>query len=193
MDSQDLLEYQWPYILSFLPPEEVLERTAKETRALVRKRHVDSASTLLRLAFAYGFCGLTLRQTSAWAQVSDIANLSDVALLKRLRSSADWLGHLLYLKLTEKSSAAWFSSLPLHLRLVDATVITRPGSQGVDWRVHLGFNLAAMRIDHIELTDFTGGETLKRFPLRPNEVLLADRGYAQRVGLHAVRSAQAHF
>ena len=95
MDSKIILEYQWPYLLSFLPAEEELDRSAKETGALTRKRQVPSASVLLRLALAYGFCGLTLRQTAAWAEVAGVASLSDVALLKRLRASSDWLGLLL--------------------------------------------------------------------------------------------------
>ncbi len=43
MNTRDLLEFQWPYLLSFLPPEAVLERPARETGALVRKRGVGSA------------------------------------------------------------------------------------------------------------------------------------------------------
>ncbi len=75
-----MLEYQWPYLLSFLPPEDELERTARQTGASRPKRRVGSASSLLRLAFVYGFCGLTLRQTAAWAEVVNVASLSDVAL-----------------------------------------------------------------------------------------------------------------
>jgi len=53
----------------------------------VRLREVDSASTLLRLALAYGFCQMSLRQTAAWAEAAGIARISDVALLKRLQKA----------------------------------------------------------------------------------------------------------
>ena len=193
MDSKIILEYQWPYLLSFLPSEEALDRTAKETGALTRKRQVPSASVLLRLALAYGFCGLTLRQTAAWAEVAGVASLSDVALLKRLRASSDWLGLLLGLKLAEKAPPPPLKTTQTRIRLVDDTNINRPGSQGTDWRINLGFDLATLRIDHVELTDAKGGETLTRFPLRKDEVVVGDRGYAHRRGMQAVVNAGADF
>lgn len=193
MDPKVVLEYQWPYLLSFLPPEAELERTARLHGALVRKRAVSSASSLLRLVFAYSLCGLTLRQTAAWAEVAGVASLSDVALLNRLRKSADWLGLLLGLKLAERAPPPQFGAQPLRLRLVDATTVSRPGSKGTDWRIHLGYDLQALSIDHIELTDASGGETLVRFPLRAGDVVIGDRGYAHRQGMHWVTQAGADF
>ena len=92
MDAQTALKYQWPYLRSFLAEEADLEASARDTGALVRRREVGSASDLLRLALAYGFCGLSLRETAAWAEANGIASISNVALLKRLRASANWLG-----------------------------------------------------------------------------------------------------
>ena len=90
MEARESLEHQWPYLLSFLPPEDVLEETARSFGAIQRLRAVDKASTLLRLALVYGFCGFSLRQTAAWAEAAEIATLSDVALLKRFRKAAAW-------------------------------------------------------------------------------------------------------
>jgi hypothetical protein len=192
MDAHVAIEYQWPYLLTFLPSGEELERTAKETGALLRKRGVPSAEALLRLALAYGFCGLTLRQTAAWAQVAKVAEVSDVALLKRLRSADSWLGLILGLKLAERAPPP-LATGKRRLRLVDATTISRPGSAGIDWRVHLGFDLSTLAIDQIELTDVTGGETLSRFALQPGEVVVGDRGYAHRKGLRSVIDSGAEF
>lgn len=193
MDTKVLLEYQWPYLLSFVLPEPDLERTAKEMGALQRKRQVSNASVLLRLALAYGLCGLTLRQTAAWAEVAGVASLSDVALLKRLRAASEWLGLLLGLKLAERAPPPPRNSASLRLRLVDATTISRPGSQGTDWRVHMGYDLTTWAINHIELTDARGGETLTRLPVQAGDVVIGDCGYAHRRGLHAVVSAAGQF
>jgi hypothetical protein len=54
-------------------------------------------------------------------------------------------------------------------------------------------NLKLGQIDHIELTDAKGGETLTRFTFVPGDLLIADRGYAHRAGLEAVAKAGAHF
>jgi hypothetical protein len=193
MRATDVFEYEWDFLASFLPAEDYLIRTATETGAILRKRNVHEASTLLRLALAYGFCSMSLRQTAAWAQAANVAILSNVALLKRLRASADWLGHLLALKLAERAPPPSLQHPTRRLRLVDATTISRPGSTGTDWRVHLGFDLAALRIDHVHLTDASGGETLRRFPCAPGEIVCGDRGYSHRPGLHSVLTAGADF
>jgi hypothetical protein len=66
-----------------------LEATARERGALRRRREVRSAEALLRLAFAYVLGRLSLRVVAAWAEEQGLAALSDVALLKRLKASAD--------------------------------------------------------------------------------------------------------
>lgn len=193
MNAMTLLEYQWPYILSFLPSLEVLEKSAKETGALVRKRNVRSASDLLRLIFAYGFCGLSLRQTAAWAHVANVAEISNVALLKRLRASEKWLGQLLAIKLAESATPPPMAESAHRVRLIDATSITKPGGKGIDWRIHLGFDLHALAIDHIELTDVKGGESFTRFEGKKGELFIGDAGYAHRRGLQSLVDDQADF
>lgn len=191
MEPEESLEHEWPYLLSFLPDEQVLEATAKSWGAIQRKRAVDSASTLLRLALVYGFCGYSLRQTAAWAEAAEVASLSDVALLKRFRKTSDWLGHLLGLKLAERVPPV--PANESRLRLVDATTVSAPGSKGTDWRVHLDFDLGALAISEIQLTQVRGGESLMRYEFEPGEVVVADRGYAHRSGLAHVLDGGAQF
>ena len=191
MNSKTILEYQWPYLSSFLAPQDIVEETAKSYGALRRKRCVDSANTLLRLMFAWGFCGMSLRQTAAWAETAEVASLSNVALMKRLRSASNWLGHLLCLKLTERACLPAGASG--RLRIVDATTVSKPGSKGTDWRVHMGLDLGTSTIDHVELTDASGGETLNRFSFRSGDVVLADRGYAHLSGIAPVAIGDGDF
>lgn len=191
MEPTESLEREWPYLLSLLPPEAELKKTARSYGAVQRLRAVDKVSTILRLAFVYGFCGFSLRQTAAWAEAAEIASLSDVALLKRFRKTPEWLGHLLAIKLAER-----VTPLPpkaSRLRLVDATAISVPGSKGTDWRVHLDFDPAALAISEIQLTQAEGGETFFRFEFDPGELVVADRGYANRPGLAHVMAAGAEF
>lgn len=192
MNDESVLEYEWPYLRTMFPPAEELESSAATYRAIVRKREVSGAEALLRVALAYGYGGLSLRQTAAWAEASGITSLSDVALLKRLRNASDWLGHLLGRKLADSTGLA-IPAVPFRLRLVDATSISRVGSKGSDWRVHLSFNLSSFSIDHIELTDNKGGESLTRFPASPGDLVVGDRGYAHRLGFHAIRRDGADF
>lgn len=192
MKPPESLEHEWPYLRSFLPSEEVLEETARSSGAIQRKRAIDSASMLLRLALVYGCCGYSLRQTAAWAEAAHVASISDVALLKRFQKASKWLGHLLGFKLAER-----VAQVPPHrtrVRLIDATMVTAPGKVGEhDWRVHLDFDLGTWAVSEIHLTSVQGGESLARHRFEPGDLVVADRGYAHRPALVHVTRARAHF
>lgn len=194
MKVTEAIEYQWPYILSFLPNPESIEQLALSTGAIRRRRRIESADILLRLAFVYAFCGYSLRQTAAWAEAAGVAEVSDVALLKRFRTAADWICALIGSVLASQVDvprvpAGSFS----RIRLVDGTTISEPGSAGSDWRVHLGFDVGTHRIVSLELTSANAGESLTRVHPMKNELLIADRGYAHARGFRHVLDHGAHF
>src|SRR5689334_19111716 len=149
---------QWPHIRSALPAGFDLEATARARGAFTRSRGVKDAESLLRLALGYGACGMSLRECSAWAEASDIARLSDPALLKRLSKSADWLRDLLQAMLAEGAPQATGKWADVHLRALDATSICAPGADRTTWRLHAGYDLASGQLDHVELTDGRGAE-----------------------------------
>ncbi len=178
----------WPFILSLLPQD--LEETARRTGALRRKRAVQSADVLLRLLMAYAACGLSLRETADWARQSSLACLSDVALLKRFKNAAPFLGELLTRKMAQSAPLPQAAGTGV-LRLVDATAVSSPGSSGTDWRVHLGFDLESFRTAFVEVTTVKGGESLSRFPWKEGEIAVADRGYGSRAGIACCQEAGA--
>jgi hypothetical protein len=193
MDTQRYLEEDWAYLLSFLPPRMELERSAGSWGAIRRVREISSGSDLLRLMMAYGFCGMSLRRTAAWAGDIGVANISDVSLLERFRKGADWLGHVLAIKLADHAAMTPEGTPGLKARLIDASTVTRVGGKGVDWRLHLTLDLASLKVDAIELTDSSGGERLSRFEFQPNEIVVGDAGYAHRAGLESVLDQGAEF
>jgi hypothetical protein len=193
MHQQLFLEEDWSYLLSFLPPRNELERSAARFGAIRRIREISSASSLLRLMMAYGFCGMSLRRTAAWAAEAGVANISDVSLLDRFRNGAEWLGHLLALKLADHAALTTAVSSTLKARLIDASCITRVGGRGTDWRLHMTMSLASLKIDDVAITDVSGGERLSRFTFQPQEIAVADAGYAHRAGLESVVRSGADF
>jgi hypothetical protein len=193
MHQQLFLEEDWSYLLSFLPARNELERSAAQFGAIRRIREISSASSLLRLMMAYGFCGMSLRRTAAWAAEAGVANISDVSLLDRFRNGAEWLGHLLALKLADHAALTPAASSPLRVRLIDASSITRVGGRGTDWRLHMTMSLASLKIDDLAITDVSGGERLSRFTFQPQEIAVADAGYAHRAGLESVVRSGAEF
>jgi len=129
-----------------------------------------------------------LRQTVARAEALRWASLSDVARLKRLRASANWLE---YLCSVLWGRMEWPEGLQVRRhrwRIVDATTIQEPGALGLSWRVHYSIRLPSLACDFISITGVRGGETLCRVPIRPGEVILADRGYSHRPGVAWVMS-----
>jgi hypothetical protein len=194
MSFLPILSDQWKSLLARLPREFDLEKTLRESKALVRRRGIASAEALLRLILVYSLCGLSLRATAAWAQAQGVAEVSDVALLKRLRKASPWMGQLLAAKLAERVEGLG-SQAPLsyRLRIVDATTASIPGSQGTDYRVHLGLDLGSFQVDRIEVTGAQGGESYSRLEIQAGDLILGDRGYCHRRGLAAVRQADADF
>lgn len=73
-----------------------LDTSARNTGALTRRREIRDAATLLGIGLAYDPGGISLSEVTAWAQLPEVATLSDVALLKRLRKAADWFGTLMH-------------------------------------------------------------------------------------------------
>src|SRR5579859_892755 len=128
---------EWEAALARLPAG--WETAAQSSGALVRKRAVQSAGDLLRLVLAYSLWDWSLRQVGAWACMLGLAHLSDVAVRKRLRHTRPWLGALVGQALGQVRGLA--NPGGVRLRLIDASVITQPGSRGTDWRVHVGFDV----------------------------------------------------
>ena len=178
----------WQQVLAAVPAE--LETLAREQGALARRREVRSAADLLRLVMVYAVGDLSLRLTAAWATVAEVAALSDVALLGRLRHCLPWLQALVTARL-----AAGGVDLPAaagrRLRLIDGTAISGPGSAGTDWRVHLDYDPVGQRLTAIEVTDAHGGESLTRAVFAPDDIAVADRGFCRARGIAHVRDQDA--
>lgn len=191
MDIEEFSETDWKYLLSMLPKGLDLEETARANGALVLPRVIRDAETLLRVILAYCCCGLSFQETSFWAAGQGLGCLSKIAVRQRVKQAAPWLGHLLQAVLIERAGS--LAQAGARLRLVDATTVSIPGSQGTDWRVHVGFDLGSLSIDSLEVTGAEGGETYSRFKVKEQEVLIGDRGYAHRRGLWSVVQSGGHF
>jgi hypothetical protein len=178
----------WNCLLSFLPED--WEQMAADCGALLRLRGFDDAGNLLRTLLIHLLEGSSLRQTAVQAKQLDIANVSDVALLKRLNKSGEWfrkMAHSMIISLVQKES---WGIIPegYEVQLVDATCISKPGNTGTDWRVHYGIDLPTLQCKTLLVTDASIGETLKNFEVKPQRLFIADRGYSKRPGIAYVVS-----
>ena len=188
------LDAQWPDLVAVVSAAIDLEATARASGALVRRRAIRSAEMLLRLALAYGPGGLSLRSAAAWAGVHGLADLSDTAVMKRLRKAADWLGEVAG-ALLRRAAAAPPTPGPLpgrRLRIADGSMITGPGGKP-KWRLHATYDPVAGRFTDLGLTDERGAESFDRTAWRPGDVALGDRCYARPPALRRILAAGADF
>jgi hypothetical protein len=189
--TDSLPDSDWDIVQSLLPAD--WRESARQCGALRRCRKIPDADTLLRLILLHVAGGLSLRQTVARAAVLGWAELSDVALLKRLRASANWLEYLCS-ELWQAPSLPWPAEgwiAQRTWRVIDASGVQRPGCAGTDWRVHYSIRLPSLACDFVAVTDRRGGESLQRLPVHPSDVVLADRGYSHRAGVAWVLAHQA--
>lgn len=187
-------ERDWPAVVDRISEAIDLEATVRSCGVIRRCRSVRSGSDLLRLALAYGPGGKSLRQTAAWAELQQVASLSDVALMYRLRDAADWLGEVAGRLLAQRqaSAAPVMERLGLRLRVADASIISAPGKGG-RWRLHGVYDVAQERFSRLELTTTQTAEALQRAAYGPGDLAMGDRVYARPDGLHAVAEAGGDF
>jgi len=141
------------------------------------------------MALAYAVSDLSLKDVAAWASSLGVAEITGPGLFYRLRESENWLERVLAQTL-EREIADRLQGL--RLRIVDATVITGPASEGTDWRAHVLVNAVTGGFESVELTDSKGGEGYARHPVERGDVVLGDRVYATARGIHSLRQNGAH-
>ena len=74
----------------------------------------------------------------------------------------------------------------LQMRAFDATTVKEPGKSGSLWRMHYSVRLPSLACDYFKLTETEGpgtGESLRQFPIRAGDYVLADRGYSTAAGI----------
>ena len=174
-EVSEALTHDWEALVAGIPDD--LEASAKEYGALQRHRGIKSAAALLRLILIYANV-LSLLTTALWGVGLKLCQISRQALEKRVLGSTAWLEHLLAVLLrTLLQPPANGTGTLRRIVLRDASVISRPGSPGVEWRLHLSWDPFHLQPAQVTLTDAHTGESLDHAGLQANDLLLGDRLY----------------
>jgi hypothetical protein len=169
----------FPDLLKRLPAGLDLDTLARETKAIQRDRKIGGGANLLRLALARGPGGFSLRQSSGWVSLLEIAELSNPGVHYRMKQAVAFLAALVTRLLAAKVPGARLRWPGRTVCLADGTCVSKPGSTGTDWRVHGTFDLGGGGFSHLELTDGHGAEALDRGAPVAGEIRIGDRGYAR--------------
>jgi len=158
------------------------------------RRLADLVINYLRTLLIHIGCGYSLRETVVRAKLSNLADISDVALVKRLRKAKDWL-HSLCVALFEEQGIRIDKSNDFQARLFDATNVKEPGKTGSLWRIHYSVQIPSLTCDFFKLTATKGkgtGESFFQYSIKKGDYIIADRGYSTASGIHHVVSKKAY-
>lgn len=182
----------WKVLTELFP--EGWEQLGRSSGAVRRLRGFDSVGAVLRSLLLHVGSGLSLRQTAAYAKSSDLASVSDVTILNRLRAAEGWLREMCAQLLGEQGVNVTLLMEGFRVRLVDSTIIREPGKTGSQWRIHYSFRLPKLECDEFVLTSTKGagvGERLSRFHFQPGDLILADAGFCNPPGVTSIIEQRA--
>jgi len=188
----DTISEDWRVLSTLLPSG--WQDLARATGAVKRLRGFDSMDAVLRTLLMHVGHGWSLRETVVQAKLAGIAEVSDVALMDRLRLAEPWLRSLCEELWKANGVRLEPAMKDRPVRLVDATTVKEPGKTGSLWRIHYSLRLPGLECDHFQLTPARGkgnGERLGRFAFQPGELVLADAGYSHPPGILAVSARKA--
>ena len=188
----DILENtqsNWGYLCQFFPAD--WSSKMKELGMLKYGRKFggdDGESKLLRTLLIHLSGNISLRSTSAVVRKAKIVDVSDVAILKRLKKSSAWFtwctNELLHRQNILRPQSCEMGEY--NLRFVDATIVDEPGATGSRWRLHYSLNCETFAPDEIISGGQKRGEGLHNFEIQANDLMIGDRAYGTRRGIKHV-------
>jgi|SRR5215475_6640252 len=187
MNKATIGEQSWQTLLSLLPNN--WRELAVETGANLRLRGVPSLEALLRTLLLHLARGYSLHETVVRAKAAGVAELSAVALFKRLRNAEGWLKELCQALLPLTGLVLPTDPKAVRLRLVDSTTIKEPGKTGSLWRIQYSFQLPEFCCDYFGLSPAEGagtGDSFLHFPVTRGDHLIGDRGYSYISGVEHI-------
>jgi hypothetical protein len=182
-----IAEENWKTLASLFPAG--WRQLAWQSGAVERLRGFPSPDVLLRTLMLHVARGYSLRETVVRAKLANWSDISDVALLKRLRKSEEWLRCLCIELLRENVAYRLEEGISRTIRIVDGTIVRESGKTGSQWRILYSIRLPSLACDFFEVTVAIGegsGESLNRLPVGRHELILADAGYCSVAGIEYV-------
>ena len=187
-------KYRFEQLLKLLP--EGWEAKARELGALRRAREIKTVEELLRLILLYLTEGKSFRGTSAVMRLSGEADMSDVAIIKRMRNSAAWLQWLCENIYRE---AGLIAAKPKWLKkknvlLVDGSEDVKCGVRRQCYMLHYSLDLFTLAARELLVTDNRTGEKLSNFKkFGKDDIVMGDRIYGTIPGIAYLRQQGAGY
>ncbi len=160
--KKEFMPDDWQELLGFLP--QTWLELAFEHGVLKGLRKDKSPEALLRTMLLHCACGYSLRERAVRAKASGLADMSDVALLKRFKKCGSWF-HAMCVALLRERGVSSLCLNGLNFRVFDATHVKEPGQTGSQWRVHYSIRIPGLECDSFSISGTKGkecGESLRK-------------------------------
>ena len=188
-----LQETDWLTLTQFFPLG--WEDKAKELGVMERKRKFKNPSDVLRLLLMHYANNCSMKEAVTRAKLGGLISISDVALLKKIRSSAEWFRWMSIELLSKRGvniePPEEFKEY--NIRSIDASVITEPGSTGTDWRLHYSLEMLNLKCDEFMITRPETGESFINYNVNKNDILIGDRVYSRYKSMLYVKNKGGFF
>jgi hypothetical protein len=152
---------------------------------------LDEPEELMQLVLLHVGCDLPLRQTVRWHAESGGTDCSHVTLHRKMRRIGPFLREQVARMADERLGVDAERWAGYELTVLDGSVVVSPGPSGAGGRLHVALRVADLSVVGAQITCTDEGETLRRFAWSPNELVIADRGYANPGGIAHVVSEGA--
>ena len=188
------MEFTFDFIADHMP--DGWREKAKELKAFTRVGdYIKTPDDLLRILLLWADMG-SLGETSAFLKGTGDFPLNKNALFERVEKSADWLEWMVKNYLISQrylvDKPDWLKEF--RVLLTDATTVSKPGSQTIDYRLHDLVELFTLRVVEHRLTGIETGETIKNFSsIGSGDLIIGDRAYGTLSGVMWVKEHEADY
>jgi hypothetical protein len=185
---------QFGQMLKLLP--EGWEEKARELKAFQRARELKSPKELLRMILLYLTQGKSFRGTSAIIRLSGEEGISDIAVLKRVRNSAEWLKWMCQ-NIYRRAGLLFKKPMWLgnkNVKLVDGSEVVKCGANRQCHMLHYSLDLFTLSAQELLVTDIHTGEKLANFKnIGKQDIVMGDRIYGTMPGIAYLRRRKAGY
>jgi hypothetical protein len=141
------------------------------------------ARQVMRILLMHAGMDLPLRQTVRWASEAGMPTVSHVSLHRKMKRVGPYLQELISRMADDRMGLRAESWGGYEVVAIDGSVVVPPGTSGAGGRLHVVLRVTDLCVVAAQITTTESGETLRRFAWSEGQLVIADRGYANPVGV----------
>jgi hypothetical protein len=169
-----------PTVAQLLPLlDKGYEAKCLELEIIQRRRKIETPADLMLLCLFHLINGCSLVDISEIARLSNIADISDVAFMKKFALCGEWFewitSQIVMRELANYSKPPFLNAY--RIVAVDASDVVEKGRSGEAFRLHYAIDIFSMQSCSYKITTQAIGESLTNFVFAKGDLVMGDRMY----------------